>query len=88
MYCTDNITADRPTFVSHLECRWSNEIYPSDTLHNLSPAGKPLLVRYDLANAGKHLDRDELGQRPPDLWRYRELYRCAKAPTLCRWAKQ
>jgi threonine synthase len=73
MYCTENLTTDRPTFVSHLECGWTGERFPADTLHNLSPAGKPLLVRYDLDEAGKHVDRDALAGRPPDFWRYREL---------------
>ena len=43
-----NLTADRPTFVTHLECSLTGERYEADTLHNLSRAGKPLLVRYDL----------------------------------------
>ena len=48
----DNLTADRPTFVTHLECSISGEIYPADQLHGLSRAGRPLLVRYDLDGAG------------------------------------
>ena len=42
-------------------------------VHNLSRAGKPLLVRYDLAGVKAALSKDALAQRPPDLWRYREL---------------
>jgi threonine synthase len=42
-------------------------------VHNLSRAGKPLLVRYDLAGARKSLSKEALGRRPTDLWRYREL---------------
>jgi hypothetical protein len=41
--------------------------------HNLSKAGKPLLVRYDLAGVKKALTKDALAQRPADLWRYREM---------------
>src|ERR1700758_3587812 len=47
--------------------------YPADQIHNLSKAGKPLLVRYDLAGVKKALSKDALAQRPVDLWRYREL---------------
>src|SRR5471030_8270 len=47
--------------------------YPADQIHNLSKAGKPLLVRYDLAGVKKALTRDALAQRPADLWRYREM---------------
>jgi threonine synthase len=47
--------------------------YPADQIHNLSKAGKPLLVRYDLAGVKKALTKDALKERPGDLWRYREL---------------
>jgi threonine synthase len=69
----ENLTVERPTFVTHLECSGTGERYPADELHNLSRAGKPLLVRYDLAGVKKSLSREALAQRPHDLWRYREL---------------
>ena len=69
----DNLTIERPTFVTHLECAMEGDHYPADQIHNLSQAGKPLLVRYDLAGVKKALTKDALAQRPPDLWRYREL---------------
>jgi len=69
----DNLTADRPTFVTHLECSATGEHYPADAIHNLSRAGKPLLVRYDLAGVKKALTKEALARRPEDLWRYREL---------------
>jgi threonine synthase len=69
----ENLTVERPTFVTHLECSMTSERYPADELHNLSHAGKPLLVRYDLAGVKKSLSREALAQRPHDLWRYREL---------------
>jgi len=68
-----NLTAERPTFVTHLECSLTGERYEADRLQGLSKAGRPLLVRYDLAAAGKVLDRDMLKRREPDFWRYREL---------------
>ncbi|MFO1064422.1 MAG: threonine synthase [Pirellulales bacterium] len=61
------------TFVTHLECGWTGESYPADTLHNLSRAGKPLLVRYDLEAIKREVDRDCLAGRAYELWRYREL---------------
>jgi len=69
----DNLSADRPSFVTHLECSMTGERYDADTLHGLSRVGRPLLVRYDLAAAGAALSRDELSARPTDLWRWREL---------------
>jgi threonine synthase len=69
----DNLTTERPTFVTHLECSGTGERYPADEIHNLSRAGKPLLVRYDLAGVKKALSKEALARREPDLWRYREL---------------
>src|SRR5947207_1341467 len=69
----ENLRAERPTFVTHLECSATGERYGADELHNLSRAGKPLLVRYDLAAIGKALSKAALEARPRDLWRYREL---------------
>jgi len=69
----DNLTTERPTFVTHLECAYTGERFEADRIHGLSSAGKPLLVRYDLAGVKKALTKDALAQRPPDLWRYREL---------------
>src|SRR5580693_244706 len=51
----------------------TGEHYPADQIHNLSRAGKPLLVRYDLGGVKKALSKDALARREPDLWRYREL---------------
>jgi threonine synthase len=68
-----NLTTDRPTFVTHLECSYTGERYETDRVHNLSKAGKPLLVRYDLDGMRKALSKDVLAHRPADLWRYREL---------------
>src|SRR5918911_4257589 len=69
----ENLTAERPTFVTHLECAATAERYPADQPHNLSRAGKPLLVRYDLRAIRNALSKDTLASRPADFWRYREL---------------
>jgi threonine synthase len=73
MPANDNLTAERPTFVTHLECSMTGERYEADRVWNLSAAGKPLLVRYDLPGVRGALTKDELARRPADLWRYREL---------------
>jgi threonine synthase len=69
----DNLTQDRPTFVTHLECAMTGERYEADRLHGLSRVGRPLLVRYDLDGVRAALTPAELAKRPEDLWRYREL---------------
>lgn len=69
----DNTTTDRPTFVTHLECSLTGERYPADQIHGLSRAGRPLLVRYDLAALKSAVTRDDLATRAADMWRYREF---------------
>jgi threonine synthase len=75
----DNLTAERPTFVTHLECSATGARYPADELHNLSRERKPLLVRYDLEAIEKALSKEALARRPRDLWRYRELLAVRRA---------
>jgi threonine synthase len=69
----DNLTAKLPIFVTHLECAMTGERHEADQVHNLSRAGKPLLVRYDLVGVRKVMTKEVLARRAPDLWRYREL---------------
>src|ERR1700756_3515697 len=81
----DNLTIERPTFVTHLECAMEGDHYPADEVHNLSKAGKPLLVRYDLAGVKQALSKDALKERPANMWRYRELLpvrKCANIVSL------
>jgi threonine synthase len=70
---SENLTTERPTFVTHLECSLTGERLPADQLAGLSTAGKPLLVRYDLDAIGRTLTKAELETRPEDMWRYREF---------------
>jgi threonine synthase len=59
--------------VTHLECSLTGERYEAGRVHNLSRAGKPLLVRYDLAAAARTLTRESLAEREPGMWKWREL---------------
>lgn len=69
----NNMTHDRETFVTHLDCSLTGERYEADMLHGLSRAGRPLLVRYDLESLGRAVSRDDIAARPTDMWRWREL---------------
>ncbi|HWF95404.1 MAG TPA: threonine synthase, partial [Xanthobacteraceae bacterium] len=69
----ENLRAERANFVTHLECAFTGERHAADEVHNLSRAGKPLLVRYDLDGVRKAFSKEALARRPFDLWRYREL---------------
>jgi threonine synthase len=70
---SENLTTERPTFVTHLECSATGTHYEPDRLYGLSEAGKPLLVKYDLDGISAALDKETLAARPPDMWRYREF---------------
>ncbi|MBW0006897.1 MAG: threonine synthase [Sphingomonas sp.] len=59
--------------VTHLECSLTGERYEAGKIHNLSEAGKPLLVRYDLEAAKKTLTRESLAARESGMWKWREL---------------
>lgn len=56
-----------------MECSRTAERVPAGTLRNLSPAGAPLLVRYDLDRAGRELDRESIERGVSTLWRYAPL---------------
>ena len=59
--------------VSHLECSLTGEGYEAGKIHNLSQAGKPLLVRYDMEAAKRTLTRDGIAAREAGMWKWREL---------------
>ncbi len=58
------------TTVDHLECSHTGERYEAGKLHNLSKAGFPLLVRYDLDKARQGWSRDWIANGPTSMWRY------------------
>ena len=60
----------------------TGERHEADQVHNLSRAGKPLLVRYDLEGVRKALSKETLAKRAPDLWRYRELLPVRKTENI------
>jgi threonine synthase len=61
-------------FVTHLYCSMCGKTHEAGRLWNLcTECEKPLLVDYDLAAVKQALTRDMLRDRPPSMWRYREL---------------
>src|SRR4051794_15847981 len=59
------------TFVSHLECSLTGRRYEAGRVHGLSEAGRPLLVRYDLAAMAEALSKEQLAcSDEPGFWRY------------------
>src|SRR3954452_3871398 len=59
--------------VTHLECSLTGERYEAGKIHNLSRAGKPLLLRYDLEAAKQTLTRESITRRETGMWKWREL---------------
>ncbi|HBK79568.1 MAG TPA: threonine synthase [Nitrospinae bacterium] len=59
--------------LTHLECSKTGERLPAGGLMNLSPAGAPLLARYDLEAAARTLRPEALRERRSDMWRYHEV---------------
>jgi threonine synthase len=61
-------------YLSHLECSHCGRLYDADQLIRVClDCSLPLLARYDLTKAAAELDRDEIGRRTGELWRFREL---------------
>ncbi|MFP6576646.1 MAG: threonine synthase, partial [Pirellulaceae bacterium] len=73
MQNNENLTTERPTFVTHLQCGMAGDHYAADQVHELSKAGKPLLVKYDLKGLAEAVSPEQLAERPADMWRYREF---------------
>ncbi|HIN75095.1 MAG TPA: hypothetical protein EYM96_02790, partial [Rhodospirillales bacterium] len=71
-----------PCFVTHLECSAEGDLYEADQVHNLSAAGKPLLVRYDLPAVKASITKNQVEKRPATLWRYKELLPVRKAENI------
>ena len=82
MQNNENLTTERPTFVTHLECGLAGDHYAADEVHELSQAGRPLLVKYDLEGLGAAVSQEQLAQRPADMWRYREFLPVRKADNI------
>jgi threonine synthase len=63
----------RYSYATHLECSQSGARYDIAQLQGLSKAGKPLLVRYDLAQVRAALTPAAVAARAATLWRWHEL---------------
>ncbi|HWA98048.1 MAG TPA: threonine synthase [Pirellulales bacterium] len=59
-------------FVTHLESALDGTILPADRVQTLH-RDRPLWVRYDLPAVARAMTKEKLRDRPPSLWRYREL---------------
>ena len=60
-------------YVTHLECSLTGEHYDAGRPYNLSRAGKPLLVRYDLDAVKRTLTPEVIERRGWSMWKWQEL---------------
>lgn len=65
-----------------LECSHTGEAVSASEPRNVSAAGFPLLVRYDLGQAARTLQRDALADRPKSMWRYHEIMPAPNADAI------
>jgi threonine synthase len=67
------MTNSTGTSITHLECSRTGEKLEAGKVYNLSSAGWPLLVRYDLQEVRRTWDRESLKEAPRTMWRYAPL---------------
>ena len=59
------------TFVSHIECSFTGEQFPAGEIHELSPEGWPLLVKYDLERLASSISKQDIYDSIENgFWRY------------------
>lgn len=67
-------------YVTYLECAYTGEVLEKGKVHTLSSAGKPLLVKYDLARMREEVSRGSVeGSGEAGFWRYSPLLPVADA---------
>lgn len=70
-----------PSHVTHLESALDGTHYDADQLQT-THRGRPLWVRYDLDAIGAQVDPSDFANRPPTMWRYRELLPAPYSATI------
>ena len=62
------------SYLTHLECTYCGIELSADEPHRTCPdCGKVLYPHYDLKSASAALKREDLRDRPPNMWRYFEV---------------
>ena len=62
------------SYLDHLECTYCSQTYShTQVMRTCLQCGKVLFARYDLPRLKREVDRGELQDRPPNMWRFSEL---------------
>ena len=73
------------TFVSHLECSFTGETFPAGQVYELSRAGWPLLVRYDLERMAKTVTKQDICDSVENgFWRYAPFFQQRPPTARCK----
>ena len=60
--------------LTHLQCSKCDIEYSKDSIHGLSPCcSLPLFPKYDIDKAKTVFKQNDLIDRPPNMWRYKEM---------------
>ena len=70
------------SYIKGLKCRECGKGYPKEALHVCELCFGPLEVVYEYDEIKKVLDRRTIEERPPNMWRYRELLPVEGEPTV------
>ena len=70
------------TFLTSLACSKTGEEFPAGQLHNLSPAGAPMLARYDLERVRAELTKERVAAGLSSMWRYGPLLPVANPESI------
>jgi len=70
------------TCMTHLECTRCARQFEAGMVYTLCGCGSPLWVRYDFRRLNGASLRQRLADRPPSLWRYREVLPVAQASSI------
>ena len=83
---TEEANATRSA-VTHLECSRTGATFNAGEVHNTSPDGWPLLVRYDLERLRRNGIATRWPMRRRSMWRYAPLLPVRRPRTSSRWAR-
>lgn len=70
------------SYVKGLKCRECGHHFPKAPIHVCEFCFGPLEVDYNYEEIAKHLTKEKIESRPPNMWRYRELLPIDREPTV------
>ena len=69
----DHTVVSAASTIDRLSCSWCQKTLRPNAIAFLCECGAPLLASYRIEEAARTLTRKSLRDRPPTMWRYREM---------------